>query len=219
MKTQNRMKKIWRRGDQQSRLKHLDVNIKKILVMFWVEVLQDMVHFVIVNWFNQSYIHIWNRFIGKFNCKLLRVDLNITIINCVMIKSLHYIWNHRAGVGRRYTGFEGSCWGFSLSHTLGFMWVLAMNYIELVHLSYKTWLEEFRATYDAGISLVSNTPTSLSNTFMSNAAICKNWMERLCIIIDGIWSTKMMWLLTWSGQCYWGSNHLHINIQLMFPLM
>ena len=87
--------KFWRRGDQQSSLKHLEVNIQNLIFILWVEEFLDMVHFIIINWFDRSGFWIWNRFIVRFNWKLLRLNLNITIINGMMIKYPHDSWNHR----------------------------------------------------------------------------------------------------------------------------
>ena len=45
-----------------------------------------MVHFIIIDLFDRSGVWIWYRFRVIFNWKLLRVNLNITIINGMMIK-------------------------------------------------------------------------------------------------------------------------------------
>ena len=44
-----------------------------------------MVHFIIIKWFDQSGLWIWNRLIVRFKWKLWRANLNITIINGMMI--------------------------------------------------------------------------------------------------------------------------------------
>ena len=78
--------KYWRRGDHHSSLKHMKFNIQKTIIMFWVEEFQEMVHFIIINWFDQSGVGIWNRFRVTLIWKIWRVNLNITIINGMMIK-------------------------------------------------------------------------------------------------------------------------------------
>ena len=40
---------FWRRGGHQSRLNHLECNIQKIFIMFWMEWFQEMIHFIIIN--------------------------------------------------------------------------------------------------------------------------------------------------------------------------
>ena len=151
---------------------------------------------------------IWNISRVKFNWKICWVSLNITIINDMMIKSPHDHWNHRAGVERRGTGFELR-W-CKLSVPLSYWFILFFNIkgIELIHLSSKTWWEEFRATYNAGISLVSNPSTSFATIILSHADIYKNYLVRWCIIVDVIWRTKIMIVLTWSGLRCWISNNI-----------
>ena len=77
--------KFWNRGDHQSILKHLEVNIQKIFTVLWVEEFQEMIHFIIINCFNWSGVWICNWFIFRLNWKLLSGDFNITIINGMMI--------------------------------------------------------------------------------------------------------------------------------------
>ena len=96
-------RKFWSRGNHQSILNHLEVNIHKIIIMFWVEELHEMFHFIVINWFICSGVWIWNRFRVRFNWKLWRVDLNITIINLIIITSHCDSWNHRTGFWRIVT--------------------------------------------------------------------------------------------------------------------
>ena len=133
--------KFWRRGDQQSSLKHLDVNIHKICIILRVEEFQEMVHFIIIYWFNQSDVWILNILRVKLNWNLLRVNLNITIIHVIMIKSPHDSLNNRAVVGRRGPGFEVSFWRLAVSLSWWLIWFFAMTVIEPIHLSSKTWWE------------------------------------------------------------------------------
>ena len=66
-------------------------NIQNIIILLPVEELQEMLHFIIIHLFNWSGVWIWNRFIVRvrFFWKFLRVNLNITIINGMIIKSPH----------------------------------------------------------------------------------------------------------------------------------
>ena len=61
--------KFWRMGCQLSSLNHMDVNIQKIIIMFWEEKFQEMAHFIIIYWFNRSCVFIWDIFRVKFNWK------------------------------------------------------------------------------------------------------------------------------------------------------
>ena len=148
--------KFWRRVDHQSILKHMEVNIQKIFIMFWMEEFQEMIHFIIINWFNWSAVWIWNLLIVKFNWKVWSVIFNIIIISGMMIKSPHDSWNHRDSVRRRGHGFELSFWRLADPLSWWFIWFINMKGVELIHLSSKTWWEEFWTTYDASIRLVSN---------------------------------------------------------------
>ena len=125
---------FWSRGDHQSIMKHMEVNILNIIIMFWVEELQEMVHFIIINWFDCSDVCIRNRFRVIFNWKLWRVNLNITIINGAMIKSPHGSWNHRAGFGRRGPGFEVIFWRLAVPLSWSFICFFTMKGVELIHL-------------------------------------------------------------------------------------
>ena len=167
-----------------------------------------MVHLNIIYWFNRSGVWIWNRFRVKFNWKLWRVNLNITIINEMIIKSPHDSWNNSNGFERRCTGFEVIFWMLAVTLSWRFIWCFTMKGVELIYLSSKTWWEKFSATDDSGIIFVSNTSTEFANTLLSHLCSCKNWMERWCIIVDGRWRTAMMRDLTWSGQCCWRSNKI-----------
>ena len=132
--------KSWRRGDHQSNLKHLGVNIRNISIVLWVEDFQEMVYFIIINWFNRIGVWIWNRSRVKLNCKLWRVNFNITIINGMMIKSTCDIWNHRASVGRKGPGFEVSCCRLAVTIYWWFIF-FTMKEVEIINLSFKNWWE------------------------------------------------------------------------------
>ena len=149
---------FWMRGNHQSSLKHLEFNTHKIIIILWVESLQDMPHFTIINWFNRSGVWIWNIFRVKFNWKLWRVSLNITIINGMMIKSLRDSWKHRTCFGSRGYVFEVIFWRLAVPLYWWLSWFLTMKGVEFINLSSKTWWEKFRATDDTDISLVSNHP-------------------------------------------------------------
>ena len=168
--------KFLRRGDHQSRLKHMGINIQKLFVMRWVKEFQEMVNFIVINLFNSIGVLIWNIFRVELNWKLWSVILNITVVNGTVIKSPRGSWNHRDGFGRRGPGFEVSFWRLDVPFSWWFIWFFNMKGVELIHISSKTWWYKFRATYDAGISLVSNTSTSFANTLLSHAESCNNWL-------------------------------------------
>ena len=150
-----------------------------------MEELHKMVHLIIINLFDHSGVWIWNIFRVRFNWKIWRVKLNITIINGTMIKSPHDSWNYRTGFGRRGTGFEVICWRLDVPISWWISWLITTKGIELIHLSSKNWWEEVRAMDDAGIRLVTNTPTAFTNIFLSHADRFNNWMESWCIIVYG----------------------------------
>ena len=137
-----------------------------------------MVHFITINWFYWSGVWIWKIFRVRFNWKLLRVNLNTTIINVIIINYLHYSWNHRTGFGMRGPGFEVS--GCMLAAPLSWwiIWLFTMKGVEIIHISSKNWREEFRSKDDSGISFVSNPSTSFSNSLLYNAKIWNNWLGR-----------------------------------------
>ena len=145
-----------RRGNHQSSLNHLEFNIHNIIIMFWVEEFQEMVHFIIINWFYFIGNCIWNRFMVIFNCKILIVNLNITVINGMVIKSPHDSWNQSTGFGRRGPGFGMICWRLDVPIYWWTIWFLTMKVFELIHPSSNNLWVEFRATDDAGIILVTN---------------------------------------------------------------
>ena len=188
--------------------KKISTKVQKTFIMLRMEELQEMVHLIIINWFNQSGFWIWNRFRVKLKWKLWRVKLNITIINGIITKSTHDIWKHRTGFGRRGPEFEGSCWRLSVTLSWWFIWFFTMKGIEWIHISSKTWWEEFRSMDDTCISLVFNPSTSSANILLYHAESCNNWMEICCIIVDGRQSANMMRAMNWSGQCFCSSNHL-----------
>ena len=171
-----------------------------------------MVYLIILNWFDWSGVRIWNRFIVIFKWKLWRVNLNITIINGIMIKSPHDSWNNMTGLRRRVTRFEANFRSLAFPLSWYFSWFITMKDVELVHLSSGTWWDKVRATDDAGIRLVSNSSTAFTNSLLYHAYSCNNWLESWCIIFDGKWRTKMMRALTWDGQGNWISNHLKMTI-------
>ena len=174
--------------------------------MFWVEEFQEMVYFIIINWFNWSGVWIWNwlrvRFIWKpegwtstspllmkwwFSLPMIAetkglvfgeevMDLKWAAVGCL----LHYIGG----------SFVSSPW----KALDWFIFILILGGMK------------FRSTDDAGIILVSNTCTEFSNIPMYHAESYNNWLEICCIIADVIWRTKMMRALTCSGQYSWGSN-------------
>ena len=175
--------------------------------MSWVEELQDMVHFIIINWFDWRVVWIRNRFRVKFSWKIWGVNLNITVINCMMIKSPHDIWNKRSGFRRICPGFEVRWWRLAVILSWWISWFITMEGVEFIYLYSKTWWKEFRAKDDVGIIIVSNPSTAFKNTLLSHVERCNNWMESFCMIVSGTWRTKMSRALTRSGQCSWGTNN------------
>ena len=202
MKQQSRDCTIfWITGYHYSKLNHLKVKILNIIIMFWMEEFQDMVHSIIIYWFDRSGVYICNRFRVRFKRKLLRVKLNITIINGMVIKSHHDSWNHRNSFGRRGTGFEVRFWRLDVPLSWWLSWFITIKGVELVRISSNNWWEEVRATDNSGISLVSNSSKYFANNLLSNVKICNKWLESLCIFVRGIWGNKIMIALNWSGQC------------------
>ena len=65
---------FWKGGNYYSNLKHTEVNIQSIIIMLWVEELQEMVHFIIINLFDWSTVWICNIFRVKFKWKLVSTD-------------------------------------------------------------------------------------------------------------------------------------------------
>ena len=151
-----------------------------------------MVHFTIIHWFIRSGVWICNWFIVKFNWKIWSVDLNITIINGMMIKSPHDSLNHRASVGSRGPGFEVSCYRLAVLLSWWFIWFIPMKGVELIHISSKTWWEEFWTMDDSGIRFVSNTSLSFLNNFRYHAKIFNNWPEGFYISVGGIFRTTIL---------------------------
>ena len=197
------------RGYQFLRMKHLEVNIQKIIIMFWVEEFQEVVHFIIIDWFYWSGVCIWNIFRIRFNWEIWRVNLKTTIINGIIIKSTHDIWNHKTGFWRKNTGFEVSCWRLALPISWWISWFITMKGVEYIHLSSKTRWEEFRATDDSVIILVYNPSTAFTNNLLYHAKICNSYLETWCIIIGGRWSIKTMRALTWSHRRELTVLHYH----------
>ena len=87
------------------------------------------------------------------------MNLNIIIINSMMINYPHDIQNHRAGFGKRGTGFEVNFWRLTVPLSWWLSWFITKMGVELVNFSSKTWWEEFWATDNSGIRLVSNSST------------------------------------------------------------
>ena len=67
---------------------------------------QELVHFIIINLFDQSGVRIWNRVRGRLKLIILRLNINITVINDMMIKYPHDSQKYRTGFGRICLGFE-----------------------------------------------------------------------------------------------------------------
>ena len=166
-----------------------------------------MVHLIIIHLFDWSGVWIWERFRVRVVWKILRVNLNITIINGVMINYPHDIQNHRTGVGRRCPGFEVIICRFSVPLSWCISWLVTMKLIELFNLYYNTWWYSVSSTDYSGIVPMSNSYTVFSNNIPCNAEIFNNWMESYCINVCGILRTKMMIVLTWNCQGSWGSNN------------
>ena len=167
-----------------------------------------MIHIIIVNWFNHIGVWIWNWFGVKLNWKLWSGNFDINIIYGMIIKSPHDSWDHRVGFGRIGPGFEVSCRMLSVPLSRWFFWFVTIECIEMIHLSPKTFWEEFWTTDDACIRFVSNSSTELTNNFLYRVESCNNWLESCCTIVSGRWRGEMMIALTWSGQRCWSSNHI-----------
>ena len=86
-----------------------------------------------------------------------------------MFKYSHDVLNHRAGVGRRGSGFEVSYWSFYVPLSWCINWFVTTKGVGSNNISSKTLWEEFRATDDADIRLVSNPSTSYANTLLIHA--------------------------------------------------
>ena len=151
---------------------------------------------------------IWNKLRFIFKWKLWRLNLNITIINVMMIKSPHDIWNQRTFFGRRGPVFEVRWWRLAVKLSWWISWFTTIKGIKLVHISSKTWREEVRAVDNSGIILLSNSSTAFINNLLSNAESFNNCMESFCINFLDRWGTKMMRALNWSGQCSWVSKNV-----------
>ena len=149
-----------------------------------------MVHFIIINWFGRSGVQIWNRVWGGFKWILWRVNLNITIVNGKIIMSPYDSQDHMYGFGRRGTGCEVNCWRFSVPLYWWISCFITMKGVELVNISSKTWWDEFRATIDTVISVVSNSSTAFSNNILSNYEVFRNSLKSCCVIIGGRSITK-----------------------------
>ena len=101
-------KNNWSRVDHQSSLNHLEINFQKSFIVFWMKEFQEIIHFTVINLFNQSGVWIWKWFRVRLTWKLWSVNFNINVINGMMIKSPHDRWNHRVDFGSRGPGFEVS---------------------------------------------------------------------------------------------------------------
>ena len=161
--------KFWRRGNHQSIMNHLEVNTQKVFIMLLMGEFQDTAHFIIINEFNCSGVCIWNWFRVKFNRKIWRVNLIITIINDMMTESTYDSWNHWDDVGRRGSNFEVIWWRLYVPLSWWFILFSTMKGVELINISYMTWWEEFKDTDSADIRLLSNPSTSFANTLLFHA--------------------------------------------------
>ena len=155
--------------------------------MFWMEEFQEMIHFIIINWFNWSGVWIYNWVIFRLNWNVWSWNFNITIIYGTMIKFPYDSWNQMVGSGRRGPGFEVSCQRLAVPFSWCFFWLVTMECIELIHISTNTWWEDFWTTDDACIRFVSNYSTTFTNNFLSHSESCNNWLDRWCIIFSGRW--------------------------------
>ena len=175
--------------------------------MLWVVYFQEMVHIIIINLNDWSGVCIWNRFRVILNWKIWRVNLNITIINGTMIKSPRDSLNHRTVLGSRHPGFGVSWRRLDVPLSWWIIWFITTKGVEFINISSKICEEEFRATYDAGTRVFPNPSTAFSNTCLYHAESCNKWLESCCIIVDGIWRTKMTRALTQSRKYSWGLNN------------
>ena len=73
----------------------MEVNIKNIIIMLWVEKFQELFYLITSNLFDRGGVQIWNK-----------LNLIITINYGMMIKYIHNILNHMTGFGRRGPVFE-----------------------------------------------------------------------------------------------------------------
>ena len=132
-----------------------------------------------------------------------------------LIKSHCDSWNPITGFGGRGPGFEVSFWRLDVLLSWCLSCLITMMGVESVHIYSKTWWGQFRVMDDAGIILVSDSSTELSNTLLSHAESLNNWLGSFCIIFGGRLRTKMTIALTWIGQCSWVSNNFYITIESM----
>ena len=167
-----------------------------------------MVNFIIINLFGWSGIWICKRFRGIFQYIILSVKLDITIINDMMIGYSHDSRNHRNGLGRMVAGFEINCWRLFVLLSWWFIWFIAVNCIEFIHIYPKTGWEEVRTTDYSCVSLFPNYPISFTNNFLYNTYICNEWLERRCISVVGRWSAKIIIFLTLRSQVIWVFDNL-----------
>ena len=86
-------------------LNHLDINTQNITITLWMKEFKEIVHFIIIHWFDWSVIWVWNRVRGGFQCIIWSVSLYITIINGIVIHSPHDIRNNSTCLSRRGEGF------------------------------------------------------------------------------------------------------------------
>ena len=163
-----------------------------------------MLHFIIINLFGWSCVYIWNRFRVRLNWKILRLNLNITIINNMMINSPYGSWNHRTGFGKRGPGFKVSWCRLYFPLSWCISWFITMKCVKFIHIYSKTWWGSFKSTDDSGIILVSNSSTAFANTLLYHAGRFNNWLDSLCIIVSERWRNKIIRSLTWSGKCSLG---------------
>ena len=143
--------------------------------MFWMEELQEIIHFIVINWFDRSGVWIWNWVIVRINRNIWIWNLNITIIYGIM---------NNFPLIAEITGLslEGDVlnlnWdaGVWLLHSLGgsfgsSQWSVLNWFIFLQRIGgTKIWTAD-----DACISFMLNSTTEFKNNFLSHADICNNW--------------------------------------------
>ena len=167
-----------------------------------------MVHFITINWLNYNGVWIWNRVRGIYKWILLRINLNIYIINGIKIHYIYDIQNHRNSFGGRCPLFEVKCCSLAVTNSWWIKCFVTTKGVELVHISSKNFWKEVRSTDYAGVILDSNYTKSFINSLLSNANIWNNWLDIFYISLCVIWSIKMVIALTLIIQVSWASNNL-----------
>ena len=191
--------KFWERSYHYSRLKHIYINIQKIIIMLRVKN-QGAGKFHHHSLFNWSVIWVWNR--------IWSINFNITIIKGTVIESTHDSLNHRTGIGKRGAGFEFNWWRLYVPISWCLRWFITIECIELVNIFPKTGWKEVTITNDARVSLISNYSTVFANIFLSYIKGYNEFLERHCIIVGGRRCIKRTTDPTWRSQVSWGYNSL-----------